>query len=213
MRTRIKICGLTREADVVAAIESGADALGFVCYPKSPRYVTPARLRRLSRELGVFATPVLLFVNAAPDLVEGALELMPDALLQFHGDEHEQACGRYGRPYMRAVAMADDVDLLDFERDFHSAAALLVDAPSEGFGGAGRAFDWSRIPLQRTKPLVLAGGLNEENVAAAIHLVRPYAVDVSSGVEDEPGIKSAARIRQFIDAVLEADERLTEEAP
>jgi phosphoribosylanthranilate isomerase len=213
MRTRIKICGLTREADVMAAIEAGADALGFVCYPKSPRYVAPARLRHLSRELGVFATPVLLFVNAAPDLVEGALEVMPDALLQFHGEEHEQACSRYGHPYMRAVAMSDEVDLLDFERDFHSAAALLADAPSEGFGGAGRAFDWSRIPTQRTKPLVLAGGLNAENVAAAIRLVRPYAVDVSSGIEDEPGIKNPARIRQFVDAVLEADERLTDGAP
>jgi phosphoribosylanthranilate isomerase len=210
MRTRIKICGLTREADVVAAIEAGADALGFVCYPKSPRYVAPARLRQLSKELGVFATPVLLFVNAAPDLVEGALEVMPDALLQFHGDEHEQACSRYGHPYMRAVAMADEVDLLDFERNFHSAVALLADAPSEGFGGAGRSFVWSRIPSQRTKPLVLAGGLTAENVAGAIRRVRPYAVDVSSGVEDEPGIKSAARIRQFIDAVLEADERLAD---
>lgn len=209
MRTRIKICGLTREADVVAAIEAGADALGFVCYPKSPRYVAPARLRQLSRELGVFATPVLLFVNAAPDLVEGALEVMPDALLQFHGDEHEQACSRYGHPYMRAVAMADEVNLLDFERDFHSAAALLADAPAEGFGGGGRAFDWSRIPLQRTKPLVLAGGLNAENVAEAIRLVRPYAVDVSSGVEDEPGLKNPARIRQFVDAVVETDQQLT----
>lgn len=196
----------------MAAIEAGADALGFVCYPKSPRYVAPARLRQLSRELGVFATPVLLFVNAAPDLVEGALEVMPDALLQFHGEEHEQACSRYGRPYMRAVAMSDEVDLVDFERDFHSAAALLADAPSEGFGGAGRAFDWSCIPRQRTKPLVLAGGLNAENVAAAIRLVRPYAVDVSSGVEDEPGIKNPARIRQFVEAVLEADERLTDGA-
>lgn len=210
MRTRIKICGLTREADVAAAIEAGADALGFVCYPKSPRYVTPARLRQLSRELGVFATPVLLFVSAAPDLVEGALDVMPDALLQFHGDEHEPACSRYGHPYIRAVAMTEGVDLLDFERDFHSAAALLADTPSEGFGGAGRAFDWSRIPSRRTKPLVLAGGLNAENVAAAIRGVRPYAVDVSSGVEDEPGIKSAARIRQFIDAVLEADDRLAD---
>jgi len=210
MRTRIKICGLTRETDVVAAIEAGADALGFVCYPQSPRYVTPARLRQLAREFGVFATPVLLFVNAASDLVEGALEAMPDALLQFHGDEHEAACSRYGRPYMRAVAMADGVGLLDFEREFHSAAALLADAPSEGFGGAGRSFDWSQLPVRRSKPLVLAGGLNEENVAAAIRIVRPYAVDVSSGVEDAPGIKNPARIRRFVDTVLEVDELLEE---
>lgn len=210
MRTRIKICGLTREADVVAAIEAGADALGFVCYPKSPRYVAPARLRQLARELGVFATPVLLFVNAASDLVEGALEVMPDALLQFHGDEHEPACSRYGRPYMRAVAMAEGVGLLDFEREFHSAAALLADAPSEGFGGAGRSFDWSQLPVRRSKPLVLAGGLHEQNVAAAIRIVRPYAVDVSSGVEDAPGIKNPARIRRFVDTVVEVDELLEE---
>ena len=129
MRTRIKICGLTREADVAAAVAAGADAIGFVCYPKSPRYVAPIRLRSLGRELGVFAAPVLLFVNAASDLVEGALEMMPNALLQFHGDEHEPACSRYKRPYIRSVPMTDETDLTAFETAFPSAAALLVDAP------------------------------------------------------------------------------------
>ena len=207
MRTRIKICGLTREADVAAAITAGADAIGFVCYPKSPRYVAPGRLRALGRELGVFAAPVLLFVNAASDLVEGALEMMPNAWLQFHGDEHEPACSRYRRPYIRAVPVGDDTDLAGVESEFASAAALLVDAPTDDFGGSGRTFNWSRLPKQRSKPLVLAGGLNAENVAAAIAEVHPYAVDVSSGVEQQPGVKSASKIESFIAAVRRADQR------
>ena len=208
MRTRIKICGLTREADVEAAVAAGADAVGFVCYPKSPRHVAPMRLRVLARRLPPFATPVLLFVNAAADLIEDALTAVPDAMLQFHGDEHEPACSRYGRPYMRAIAMGQGVDLLDSEREFHSAAALMADAPSDAYGGSGASFDWTRVPLRRTKPLVLAGGLRAENVADAIRRLRPYAVDVSSGVEDAPGIKSAVRINQFIAAVRAADESL-----
>ncbi|HYM47501.1 MAG TPA: phosphoribosylanthranilate isomerase [Burkholderiaceae bacterium] len=207
MRTRIKICGLTREADVAAAIAAGADAVGFVCYPKSPRYVPPLRLRALSRELGVFAAPVLLFVNAGSDLIEGALAMMPNALLQFHGDEHEPACSRYQRPYLRAVPMTDDADLTRAQSEFASAAALLVDAPTDDFGGSGRTFNWSRLPKQRTKRLVLAGGLNADNVGAAIAEVRPYAVDVSSGVEHEPGIKSTTKIKAFVEAVRRADQR------
>jgi phosphoribosylanthranilate isomerase len=208
MRTRIKICGLTREADVAAAVAGGADAVGFVCYAKSPRYVTPLRLRALARHLPPFATPVLLFVNAAADLIEDALAAVPDAMLQFHGDEHEPACSRHGRPYLRAIRMDSGVDLLDCEREFHSAAALLADASSDAFGGSGATFDWGRVPLRRTKPLVLAGGLRSENVGDAIRRLRPYAVDVSSGVEDSPGVKSASRINQFMAAVRAADEAL-----
>jgi phosphoribosylanthranilate isomerase len=208
MRTRIKICGLTREVDVEAAVAAGADALGFVCYPKSPRHVTPAQLRTLARRLPPFATPVLLFVNAAADLIEDALDAAPDAVLQFHGDEHEPACSRFGRPYMRAIRMDLGVDLLDCEREFHSAAALLADAPSDAYGGSGATFDWGRVPLRRAKPLVLAGGLRGENVGDAIRRLRPYAVDVSSGVEDSPGIKSPSRINEFITAVRAADEAL-----
>ena len=207
MRTRIKICGLTREADVAAAVAAGADAIGFVCYPKSPRYVAPIRLRALAREVGVFASPVLLFVNASSDLVEGALEMMPNALLQFHGNEHEPACNRYQRPYIRSVPMTDQTDVALFESEFASAAALLVDAPTDDFGGSGQTFNWSRLPKQRNKPLVLAGGLNVDNVAAAIAEVRPYAVDVSSGVEQQPGRKSTAKIEEFISAVRRADQR------
>lgn len=209
MRTRIKICGLTREADVAAAIAAGADALGFSCYAKSPRHVTPARLRPLTRDLPPFVTPVLLFVNAASDLIEDALETVPNALLQFHGDEHEAACSRYGHPYLRAVRMEEGVDLLDCERQFQSAAALLLDTPSEGYGGSGRTFDWGRVPPRHSKPLVLAGGLAPGNVGDAIRRVRPYAVDVSSGVEDAPGIKNSVRMNQFIAAVRAADQALS----
>lgn len=209
MRTRIKICGLTREVDVAAAVAAGADAVGFNCYPKSPRYVTPGRLRELARGLPPFATPVLLFVNAAADLIEDAIAAVPEALLQFHGDEHEPGCSRYGRPYMRAIRVGPETDLLDCERQFHSAAALLADTPSDAFGGSGKSFDWDRVPLRRGKALVLAGGLTAENVGDAIRRLRPYAVDVSSGVEDALGIKSEARINRFVAAVRAADQGLT----
>lgn len=207
MRTRIKICGLTREADVATACAAGADAVGFVCYPNSPRHVAARRLRALARELGPFTVPVLLFVNAAPDLVKAARDAVPTAVLQFHGDEQEPECARYGAPYVRAVRMAEGVDLLDFERAFSSAAALLLDTPSEAYGGSGRAFDWSRIPDCRSMRVILAGGLDSDNVTRAVELVRPYGVDVSSGVEEAPGIKSAVRIGEFIDAVRRADQR------
>ena len=207
MRTRIKICGLTREADVATACAAGADAVGFVCYPNSPRHVAPQRLRALARELGPFTVPVLLFVNAAPGLVQAARDAVPTAVLQFHGDEQEAECARYGAPYVRAVRMAEGVDLLDCERLFPSAAALLLDTPSEAYGGSGRAFDWSRIPARRGARVILAGGLNSDNVVRAVQAVRPYAVDVSSGVEEAPGIKSATRIKEFVDAVRRADQQ------
>jgi len=207
MRTRIKICGLTRETDVATACAAGADAVGFVCYPNSPRHVAPQRLRALARELGPFTVPVLLFVNAAPDRVQAARDAVPTAVLQFHGDEQEPECARYGAPYVRAVRMAEGVDLLDCERLFPSAAALLLDTPSEAYGGSGRAFDWSRIPARRSSRVILAGGLNSDNVMRAVQAVRPYAVDVSSGVEEAPGIKSATRIRAFVDAVRRADQQ------
>jgi phosphoribosylanthranilate isomerase len=205
MRTRIKICGLTRESDVDAAVAAGADALGFNCYAGSPRYVTPVRLAALAARVPPFVTPVLLFVNAADAEITAAVGLVPHALLQFHGDEDEAACARAGRPYIRAVRMSEEVDLLDCERRFFTASGLLVDAPSAGFGGSGRAFDWRRVPARRGKPLTLAGGLDADNVAAAIAAVRPEAVDVASGVEDAPGIKSAVRINRFVAAVRAAD--------
>ncbi len=206
-RTRIKICGMTRAADIAAAAALGADAVGFVRYPGSPRHVDLAQLRSLVREVPAFVTPVLLFVNAAADDIRAALEVAPNALLQFHGDETESDCLRYARPYVRAVRMAEGVDLLDCAAAFASALALLADAPTARYGGGGRPFDWSRLPppAARRKPLVLAGGLDADNVGAAIRRVRPYAVDVASGVEDSPGVKSADKLKRFFAAVRAAD--------
>jgi phosphoribosylanthranilate isomerase len=209
-RTRIKICGLTQAHDVAAAVALGADAVGFVQYRASPRFVDLARLRILVREVPAFVTTVLLFVNAAESDILAALEVAPNALLQFHGDETERECVRHARPYLRAVRMGESVDLLDCAAAYASAAALLVDAPAAGYGGGGQPFDWSRVPAPavRGKPLVLAGGLNADNVGAAIRAVRPFAVDVASGVELSPGVKSAERLKRFFAAVRAADAEL-----
>ncbi|MBK9246147.1 MAG: phosphoribosylanthranilate isomerase [Burkholderiales bacterium] len=208
-RTRVKICGITRIEDAVEAVSCGADAVGFVCYERSPRFVPRARLRELARSLPPFVTPVLLFVNAAAAEVRACLAEVPAALLQFHGDETAADCERFARPYLRAVPIGGQSDLLDCQRVFHSAIALLADAPTAGFGGGGTVFDWSRLPAprSRTMPLVLAGGLDEDNVSDAIARVRPFAVDVSSRVESAPGIKSAERIARFCAAVRLADRR------
>jgi phosphoribosylanthranilate isomerase len=212
-RTRIKICGIARAEDVALAVGCGADAVGFVCYERSPRFVETERLRELAGRLPPFVSPVLLFVNASVAQIESCLVLVPNAMLQFHGDESPADCERFGRPYLRAVRMADGVDLLDSARIFRSATALLADAPAKGFGGGGQVFDWTRLPAptRRTKPLVLAGGLNDSNVAAAIAQVRPFAVDVSSGVESAPGVKSAERLQQFCAAVRAADQKVHSE--
>jgi phosphoribosylanthranilate isomerase len=204
-RTRIKICGLTREADVDDALAAGADALGFVLYPKSARHVTLARAAELAARLPPFVTPVLLFVNAAPDEVRRAAARLPQALLQFHGDETPAQCEAAGRPYLRAARMAPGFDLLDCAARYASAQALLLDAHVEGYGGGGKAFDWSLIPPNVPCPVVLSGGLNPANVTDGVRAVRPWAVDVSSGVEAGKGIKDAALMRRFCQAVREAD--------
>ena len=206
-RTRIKICGLTREADVDDAVAAGADALGFVLWPGSPRFVAPERAGELARRLPPFVTPVLLFVDAGADAVRRGVEQVPLALLQFHGDETPEQCDACGRPYLRAARMAPDLDLLDFAARFHGAQALLLDAHVAGYGGAGKVFDWSRIPASVPCPLVLSGGLNPANVTDGVRRVRPWAVDVSSGVEQAKGIKDAALMRRFCQAVREADQR------
>jgi phosphoribosylanthranilate isomerase len=208
VRTRIKICGLTREADVAAAVHAGADAVGFVLYPKSPRHVSLQRAVELARTLPPFVTPVLLFVNASGQEVATACDALPQALLQFHGDETPADCDAAGRPYLRAVRMAQGVDLLDWQRNYPKAAALLLDAFVEGYGGGGRSFDWSSVPPDARTPLVLSGGLSPANVIDGVLAVRPYAVDVSSGVESAKGIKDAALMRRFCEAVREADARL-----
>jgi len=205
--TRVKFCGLTRARDVDAAIEIGSNAVGFVCYPASPRHVALETLRELARTVPPFVTPVLLFVNAGDENVERALDAVPNALLQFHGDETAAQCARFKRPFLRALRMADGVDLLDCEREYASAIGMMVDAPAEGYGGGGRSFDWARVPAAavRTKPLILAGGLTATNVGGAIAAVRPFAVDVSSGIEESPGLKSVEKMRRFFAAVRAAD--------
>jgi phosphoribosylanthranilate isomerase len=207
-RTRIKICGLTREADVDDAIDAGADALGFVLYPKSPRAVTLDRAAELIGRLPPFVTPVLLFVNASPSEVRRAVERLPQALLQFHGDETPEQCLAAGRPFLRAARMEPGFDLLDFGLRFERAQALLLDAPVEGYGGGGKAFDWSLIPPNVPLPVVLSGGLSPANVTDGVLQVRPWAVDVSSGVEQAKGVKNAALMRRFCKAVRDADDRL-----
>ena len=208
-RTRIKICGLTREADVDAAVREGVDAIGFVLYEGSPRHVSLSRARELAQRLPVFVTPVGLFVNASADAIAAAAAAIPQLLLQFHGDESPQACRQPARPYMRAARMAPGFDLLDFCSQFSDAQAILLDAHVGGYGGGGKVFDWSLIPTDVPRPVVLSGGLHAANVIEGIARVRPWAVDVSSGVESAKGIKDADAIRRFCDAVREADARIT----
>jgi phosphoribosylanthranilate isomerase len=198
---------------VAAAVDAGADALGFNLYARSPRHVSLRRAVELARALPPFVTPVLLFVNAAPADVHAACAALPQALLQFHGDESRADCEAPGRPYLRAVRMAPGVDLLDWGSRFSSAAALLVDADVAGYGGGGKVFDWSLLPTDVPSRLVLSGGLNPANVIDGVLRVRPYAVDVSSGVEaGEKGVKDAALMRRFCEAVREADARRADTA-
>ena len=206
-RTRIKICGLRQEADVECAVEAGADAVGFVFYNPSPRYVSVSRACELARRLPPFVTPVGLFVNADAELVNEAICAVPQLVLQFHGDESSRVCESFGRPFLRAARMQSGFDLLDFCAVHSRAQAILLDADVEGYGGGGKVFDWSLIPRNVALPVVLSGGLHAGNVAEGIRQVRPWAVDVSSGVESAKCIKDAAAIRRFCEAVHEADAR------
>jgi phosphoribosylanthranilate isomerase len=209
-RTRIKICGLTRDGDVQTAVEAGADAIGFVFYERSPRRIDLASAARLAGGLPPFVTPVGLFVKAeAADIAE-AVAAIPALVLQFHGDEPVAACRAPGRPYLRAVRMAEGVDLLDSARQFADAQALLLDAPVEGYGGGGKVFDWSLVVRDLPCRVVLSGGLHAANVTDGILRLRPWAVDVSSGVESAKGIKDAAAMRRFCDAVRDADARIAD---
>ncbi len=203
-RTRIKICGLTREEDVLAAVNAGADAIGFVFYPPSPRFVPFERAAELARLIPPFVTTVGLFVEPARDFVEAALARVPLQVLQFHGDEAEADCTGFGRPYIKAARMRPGLDLLKYAASFPGAQGLLLDAFVEGYGGGGETFDWSLIPDKLPMPLILSGGLNEANVTEAVQRVRPWAVDVSSGVESAKGIKDAARITDFVAGVQHA---------
>jgi phosphoribosylanthranilate isomerase len=217
-RTRIKICGLTREQDVEAAVAAGADAVGFVLYPQSPRYVTPERAAALAALLPPFVTPVLLFVNADAAAVAAATAHIPQAVLQFHGDETPEQClaaadgGR--RAFLRAAriplgADAAAFDLVNYAARYFRAQAILLDAKVDGYGGSGQAFDWSLLPPSVSAHLVLSGGLTSANVGDGIFQLRPrcrsLAVDVSSGVEASHGIKDPDKIQRFVAAVRAAD--------
>jgi len=204
-RTRIKICGLTRPQDVRVAVEHGADAIGFVFYPPSPRAVDIEQAAELVALLPPFVTSVGLFVNASGDEVSAVLERVPLQLLQFHGDETDAQCARYRRPWIKAARMRPGVDLVEFSSLHPRASGVLVDAFVDGYGGGGKTFDWSLIPPGFERPLVLSGGLDVDNVVEAVRRVRPWAVDVSSGVESAKGIKDAAKIAAFIAGVRHAD--------
>jgi len=209
-RTRIKICGLTREEDVDAAVAAGADAIGFVFYPPSPRYVTPARAAELVRCIPPFVDVVGLFVNEALESVEEVCRQVPINLLQFHGDEDPAYCRRFGRPYLRAARVRPGLDLVEFAGSFPESRGLLLDAFVEGYGGGGHVFDWTLIPPGLPGFLVLSGGLTPANVGDAVRRVRPAAVDVSSGVEMGKGIKDHAKIAAFVAAVRAADQAVSE---
>lgn len=220
-RTRIKICGITREEDLDAVVAAGADAVGFVLYPPSPRHVSPARAAELARRLPPFVTPVLLFVNAPAAEVQAASAQVPGAMLQFHGDESQVDClaaaGPASRNWVKAARIplgpeAEAFDLVKYAADYSEASAILLDAHVDGYGGSGKTFNWSLLPPNVSSHLVLSGGLTPANVTDGILQVRPrcptLAVDVSSGVEVSKGIKSAEKIFQFVAAVRAADEQL-----
>ena len=187
MKTRIKICGLTRAEDVDAAVGAGADAIGFVFYPDSPRYVTLQQAAKLATRIPPFVDIVGLFVNAAPEAVAAACAALPLNVLQFHGDEDAAYCRQFARAYLRAARVRPGLDLVEFARSFPDARGLLLDAFVEGYGGGGHVFDWTLIPPCLPSFLVLSGGLTAANVGDAIERVRPVAVDVSSGVEMSKG--------------------------
>jgi phosphoribosylanthranilate isomerase len=205
MRTRVKICGITRAEDARAAARAGADAIGLVFYPPSPRYLSTERAVEIRDALAPFVQTVALFVNPDAAQVAQVLQRVRPALLQFHGEETPQFCSQFGTPFVKACRVRPGVDALEYLRPFSRAAAWLFDSHVPEFGGVGESFDWSLVPTSVERPLILSGGLARENVAAAIRRVRPWGVDVSSGVESAKGIKDAAKIAAFIAEVRNAD--------
>jgi len=202
MTTRVKVCGLTRARDVAAAVDCGADALGFVFYEPSPRYVSVGQARDLVRHVPPFVTVVGLFVNPEPAYVQEVLEQVPLDVLQFHGDEPAEFCEQFGRRWIKAIRVREEGQIESAFADYRNACGLLVDAwVPDRYGGTGVSFNWALIPEDRPLPLVLAGGLSAANVASAISRVRPWAVDVSGGVESERGIKDRRKISDFINEV------------
>lgn len=205
--TRIKCCGMTRVEDALLAAQLGVDAIGMVFTARSRRQLSIAQARAIRRALPPFVTTVALFMDDAPALIEEVIAAVNPDLLQFHGEESDAECARFELPYLKAVAMGDG-DSTPRLRDYPGASALLLDGHGFGeAGGSGRSFDWTRTPRGLCQPLILAGGLRADSVAAAIRLARPWAVDVASGVESVPGIKDAAMLADFVAAVRAADQR------
>lgn len=202
MRTRVKICGITRTEDALAAVEHGADAIGLVFYPPSPRHLTIEQAIAITVALPPFVNVVALFVNPTVSEVNTVLSSVGVDLLQFHGDESELDCGQYALPYLKAVRVKSDTNLIQYAERYHRAKALLLDTYSDSaVGGTGQVFDWQLIPKKMPMPIILAGGLTPENVADAIVQVQPYAVDVSGGVEQSKGMKDSTKIAAFMAAV------------
>ncbi len=205
-RTRVKICGITRPEDARMAVEAGVDAVGLVFYPRSPRAVEAGKAAEILAALPPFVTAVGLFVDAERELIEAVLEQVPLDLLQFHGSESPERCEALGRRYIKAIRMRADIDLREEAARYASADGLLLDAYRKGVpGGTGERFDWDRIPADLAVPVVLAGGLEPENIVDAVRSVRPFAVDVSSGVEADKGTKDAAKIAAFMRGVRRAE--------
>ncbi len=204
-RTRIKICGITRPEDARAAIELGADAIGLVFYASSPRCVDVERAWEIARVVPPFVTLVGLFVNESKLTVRRVTEAVPIQLLQFHGDEDESFCRSFHAPYIKATRVRPGLDLVKYAEAYPTAQGLLLDAYVEGYGGGGKPFDWSLIPPRLPQPVILSGGLDAGNVAEAVRAVRPWAVDVSSGVEAAKGIKDAGKMAAFISGVRDGE--------
>jgi phosphoribosylanthranilate isomerase len=201
----VKICGITRNGDAAAAARAGADAIGLVFYPPSPRYLSVERAREIRDALPPFVQTVALFVNADAAQVSQVIGRVHPAMLQFHGDEAPEFCAQFGLPYVKACRVKEGVSALEYLRPFSSAAAWLFDSHVPEYGGVGEGFDLSLMPVVKEKPVILSGGLSAANIAQAIRRVRPWGVDVSSGVESAKGIKDAAKIAAFITEVRNAD--------
>ena len=202
LRTRIKICGIKHRNDALKAVECGADAIGLIFVEKSPRYVSLTDARIIAESLPPFVTVVGLFMDTPEEIVREALSVVPINLLQFHGEEKPSFCDQFELPYIKALRMRENVNVTAFAQEYPNASGILLDTYHKGTGGGtGQTFDWNLIPGDIPLPLILAGGLNPDNVAQAIEKVKPYAVDVSSGVESEPSIKDHGKIEQFIKEV------------
>ncbi len=208
MRTRIKICGFTRAEDAVFASALGVDAVGLVFYSPSPRNISIDQADRIIRKLPAFVSIVGLFVNETETLIRAVLDQLPIDILQFHGTEPPEHCRIYNKPYIKAVQMRADLNLIDFAAAYYDAAGILVDTyHPDAKGGTGHKFDWGLLPEHVDFPLILAGGLNTDNVSSAMTATKPYAVDVSSGVEIAKGMKDAGKMKQFVEQVYQGDNR------